>query len=300
MLKYTKQITALLFVLLTLACSKNAEYLPSANSNLEISEDVNSILNENSPEAPTLAVNEQLPSVLKCTNDIKLHAVNFMKKYDSHGYSIYLRNKSSFLDDAWWTDCTNLKDNLVVALHETVHALTTTIYPLINDRNLTYEEDQNFMKPSTLYSQFGDDRFTELYLKQIPSSTSSATNFSILLDELNAYTNGLNTGNKLYGSKVTHQWRDGVLAMLSYVKAYLNKVKNEDTKTWTQIRDTKRADIVKTLWLQAEKTILNSCGMKNPNTEEKKYVDFLCNPKNNSATSEIIGKAVICPDSCVK
>jgi len=246
------------------------------------------------------AQNIKWPNTQKCTSTIKNQSIEILKQHSPEGYSIYNRGKTSYLDNAWWYDCYNVKDNIIVAVHETVHDITTRTdtYPLINGKNIPVVLGNNLFRPALNLKLFKSDRFTELYLVTIPNSMSSATNFSILLDEFNAYTYGLHVANKLSSKKEEHQWRDGAVALMSYVKAYLDKAKQEYPKAWKELNSSKLKYNIVTLWKQAETVILNSCQFKSSSNDDVQYIRYLCNSKPD-AVKELIGNT-FCPRHCLR
>lgn len=236
------------------------------------------------------------------SSDVK-KALGWLKQDDPDGYKVYLADSKGFLDPVWWTDCAdNLVDALVVALHETVHGLNDHRgYYLIGGARVPYANDHNLFAPSTIATEFAPDGFTDLYLKKIPGSDSSATLFSVLLDELDAYTHGLNTENKLHQYSSALQWRNGAAAMMAYVKIYLHRARTRYPKAWKSIQSESVALPLRTLWAQAETALLKSCQLRSPQfREDTQYLKKLCDTKSHAALAAILGRPPACPQACLK
>jgi thioredoxin len=88
--------------------------------------------------------------------------------------------------------------------------------------------------------------------------------YDTLLDELNAYTTGLNTayalreGAKLSGADA---WRDQVAALMRFNEAYLSALRAANPQLWSRLALSDHARILLSLWNMAERSLNQACSI---------------------------------------
>ena len=241
---------------------------------------------------------EELGFISAFTLKEKKAGLKLLEQHHPIGYAIYRADPVSFLDAAWWHNCNfSIVDVLVVALHETVHALSTNSYYLPGGQTLGRVNDTGLFPPIKIADQFANDRFKELYLSSGPESASSAQQFSFLLDELNAYSHGLATENALSKFVIERQWRSGAVAMMAYTKAYLSLAAKKYPRAWSQLLAQKAT--IGIIWSNAELTVKNSCSKGPPTVrEDLVYLRAICSTSTNPALEQILGRKPECELSC--
>src|SRR5262249_7634313 len=145
-----------------------------------------------------------------------------------------------------------------------------------------------------------DSAYVQTYLK--PGAASSSSDFLYLLDELNAYSHDLNSAVKLQplhqdGAQVDH--RDGLTALMAFVMSYTDMAKSSKPATWQGLQRPETKRVLKTLWGQAETALASSCGIPGIGNDDRKYIGRLCDPKENGALSEVLGRPLACVSACL-
>ncbi len=242
-----------------------------------------------------------------CTARDKDRALELLQREHPGAYRLVKRDLKQFRDNAWWTDCNDSEnlDNLIVALHETVHMVSTpegdddrSAYPLIDGKGLRYLSNEGFFRPYLSGEEFPKDTFKELYFLNKPEEINSAQEFPILLDELNAYTHGLHAANVLHKYDKSHQWRAGTVALMSFVKAYITKAGQGDANglTWRRLNEENARRTIQALFFQAEKTVIASCRFPSDG-QDRWYLNYLCKDKGSSL-ERILGRRPVCFSEC--
>ncbi|MGK9086518.1 hypothetical protein KXR64_22565 [Brucella intermedia] len=235
-------------------------------------------------------------------------AIGSLKEAAPESYAIYhaLSDKSQF---KVWLKCDDMQLDLTTAVHESVHTLTEELdaYPLISgDKLPRLRETAAFVAPNKIRSALGtffgrDDLYIQTYLDG--EGSSSADDFTYLLDELNAYSHDLHVATKLSslerssGLDVDH--RDGLAAMMAFLIAYLENARTSHPATWKGLGSNPVRSNIKVLWRQAEETMNASCAIPGFGTNDVKYLKFVCSPARFTALSTIIGRVPQCSSICV-
>src|SRR6201995_740470 len=129
--------------------------------------------------------------------DCRPGAIERLRARAPEGFAIYqaIKDKTFVLG---WISCDEKQFGLPTAVHESVHYITADLdaFPLVHGGQLKRPHEVSaFFAPSLIAGKFKASDFVTTYLK--PGSASSAGDFLYLLDELNAYTQDLNTAVRL-------------------------------------------------------------------------------------------------------
>ena len=227
------------------------------------------------------------------------------------GYAIYtaIPDKKFFLQ---WITCDNIQVDLATAVHESVHNLTENrdAYPLIDGSAVKRpHEVSRFVAPAIIAKSFDRGRslfdsrslLVSTYLRR--GSASSADDFLYLLDELNAYSHDLHTAvalNALHDANEGIGERDGLAAMMAFVAVYAATAEESQPATWAGLQKPEVADAISKLWTQAERTIIDSCGIPNLGQEDQYFIAKLCAEKPQSSLQKILGRSPLCPRTCMQ
>lgn len=154
--------------------------------------------------------------------------------------------------------CRSPSSDIPTAVHEGVHVLTheRDAYPLLDGTFLRRPPGAAKLAPPgrILAGKFpASDMFVRTYL--MPGGATSATDFTYLLDELNAYTHDLHSAMAVRRTEPASgvQHRDGLLALRSFVRKYAHLVPLD--------ADTRR--VTDRLLSEADRVIAASCGIPN-------------------------------------
>lgn len=229
-------------------------------------------------------------------------ALSQLERLSPEGYAIYkaMSDKKQFLV---WLTCDDIQLGLATSVHESVHVLTEEqdSFPLINGEKIRRPHQvAKFFAPKLSGKNFDSrDSYVQTYLR--PGSATSAENFLYMLDELNAYSHDLNSAVKLVSlqrrdRQVDH--RDGLTALMAFVVSYTDTAKKSQPATWQGLQAAATKQVVQTLWAQAETTLNASCDIPAFGRKDKDYIAFINEPKNNTAISELIGRAPTISDEC--
>lgn len=236
-----------------------------------------------------------------CTNQQISNSIQALKASSPEGYRVYQADPKSFLDRSWWTDCHDGGfDSTIVAVHETVHHLSHDSYETVSGQKLTYGNDQGLPQPSIIRSQISDeDRFKEIYLIPQAGSQSSATNFSVLLDEFNAYTFGLHVANQMKSRDTSFQWRAGALTLLNYVSLYARRLQTTNPSAFARLKADPTLTSLKHLMDQAMTVIKRSCTNGTPVSDEDRVViTQLCSSQGLAAVTAVTRTTYSCFKDC--
>lgn len=226
-----------------------------------------------------------------------------LERLSPQGFAVYraMPDKKFFVN---WIGCDGAQLNLTTAVHESVHYLTEhkNGYYLLDGRVLRRPPElSRLAKPKQIASAFRSDTYVQTYLR--PGAATSAVDLTYLLDELNAYTHDLNVAvhlvplSKPSDGNVSN--RDGLGALMSFVMKYADTARKSNPATWRALKSPGPQNVVRTLWSQAEKVMVSSCGIPRFGVDDRHYVGFLCNAANGQALGEILGRPAVCPRSCL-
>lgn len=237
--------------------------------------------------------------------DCRAAALEKLRVAAPAGFAIYhqIKDKKFFLT---WISCDDAELGLSTAVHESVHYITgeNDAFPLLNGGEIKRpHEVTRFFAPALIAGKFKPNDFVSNYLR--PGSSSSATDFLYLLDELNAYTHDLNTAVNLRAratkepdEQVDH--RDGLAAMMAFLALYAERAEESEPATWSGLQQPRIAKTISELWGRAEKVMASSCGIPNFGTQDKTLIRQFCAPRPQASLQKILGRAPVCPIACLK
>ena len=234
--------------------------------------------------------------------DCRQAAVERLRLSAPGGYAVYrlIKDKAFFLN---WLSCDDAQFGLPTAVHESAHYISaeTDAFPLVGGGEVRRpHEVTRFFVPSRIAGRFKTSDFVSTYLRR--GGSSSATDFLYLLDELNAYTHDLGTAVSLKefrhaDEEVSH--RDGLAALMAFVATYAQTAEESDAATWEGLRRPKVANVVSELWTRAEIVMTSSCGIPGFGTEDRTFLRYLCQAKPQAALTKLLGRAAVCPTTCL-
>jgi hypothetical protein len=242
------------------------------------------------------------PAAAAQQTDCRQSAIGTLQALAHDGFSIYerMKDKKFFLN---WITCDDVQLGLSTAVHESVHHLTADhdAFPLIDGGEVKRpHEVSRFFPPSAIARKFKSDDFVSTYLR--PASSSSATDFLYLLDELNAYSHDLKAAVELVSLHSAHEsadHRDGLAALMAFVEIYVETAEESQPATWSGLQKPEVAGALSSLWTQAEAVMASSCGIPNFGTEDQKYIRRVCEQKPQSSLQKVLGRAPMCPAQCL-
>jgi hypothetical protein len=175
-------------------------------------------------------------------------------------------------------------------------------YPLIDGGEIKrIRALERFVKPGRIAGRFKkSDDFVRTYL--LPGGASSADDFTYLIDEFNAYVHDLNTAVQTYElapKDIRLGHRDGMAALMSFVRAYVDYAEKEDPRTWAGLHRPDVKHLVTTLWSEAERTIESSCKVPRYAVDDQAFLRHICKPSNGRALGHMLGRAPRCPNACL-
>ena len=236
--------------------------------------------------------------------DCKPQAIRDLERLSPHGHAIYtaIKDKDFFMR---WITCDDVQLGLATAVHESVHYLTEekNAYLLLDGSTLKREPAfERFYPPREIARRFnGGSTYVQTYLK--PGAASSSSDFTFLLDEMNAYSHDLNSAVRLHplnagGAQVDH--RDGLTALMAFVTAYVDNAKKAKPATWQGLQKPEAKHVLQTLWKQAETVVSSSCGIPGIGVDDRKYIGQMCDANQSGALSELLGRPVECASACLQ
>jgi hypothetical protein len=243
------------------------------------------------------------------TPDCAVRALNTLRESVPEEFAIYeaLADKTQF---KVWLKCQDLQLDLSTAVHESVHTLTETedAFPLIGGQRLRrpQNEPSHLPPPAVLHQKLAadlgpDDIFLATYIER--GSASSAEDFVVLLDELNAFAHDLNTATRLYplhpvsALRVDH--RDGLAAIMVFTQRYLDHLEEKDSRAWAIVRTPQFSEAISHIWQQAERVLSASCPIPDFGTDDQRYIELLCRKKNGRALHAFLKTPAQCPARCL-
>jgi hypothetical protein len=235
--------------------------------------------------------------------DCQPQALRDLERLSPEGHAIYgaMPDKRHFLQ---FLTCDDVVLGLSTAVHESVHLLTADkdAYPLIDGTAIRRPpEGLRFFPPRDIARRFdARDIYVQSYLKR--GSASSSDDFRYLMDELNAYSHDLQAAVKLVSLRpidrqVGH--RDGLAALMTFVMAYTDAARRSSPATWEGLQRPEIKKVVQTLWVQAEGVLASSCSVPAFGQEDRKHIAYLCNGPNGEALGHLLGRAPVCPATCM-
>lgn len=205
--------------------------------------------------------------------------IQLLRKFDENGSAILIRTESNAAAARTFSFFLNKLCGrkralaLGAAIHETVHILSLThsnrppshTFVLIDDQEELHFPIGGTMVRKEVYNYLTEDERNEyaaIYLR----GQSGEQGFSLLLEELNAYTNGEATAISVSeGLKENYKLNMGLTWMMYYIQVYLYHVMNLDPQTIDLIGRKENVQVVLKLWRQAENVLVKS--IKSPFVE---------------------------------
>jgi hypothetical protein len=232
----------------------------------------------------------------------KERAIDRLKALAPSGFLVYQQIKDKQFFKRWIT-CGDSQLGLPTAVHESVHHLTQDhdAFPLMD---LSYikrpHEVSKFFAPSVIANKFQRSDLVSTYLR--PGTSSSSTDFLYLLDELNAYTHDLDASAALDGLRLHNEEvdsRDGLAALMAFVAIYVETAEESYPETWRGLQEPAVAKAVSTLWSQAEKVMVSSCGIANFGHNDQSFIRQFCETKPQASLAKILNRPPVCPVECL-
>jgi len=231
--------------------------------------------------------------------DCQPQAIRDLERLAPQGYAVYqaMRDKKQFLV---FLTCGDVQLGLSTAVHESVHILTEQrdAYPLIAGGLLPRQHSvSRFFPPREIAGKFKADSYVATYLRR--GAASSADDLMYLLDELNAYSHDLASASQLVGlrqrdGEVDH--RAGLAALMSFLLEYVEVAREHKATTWEGLRRPEIKQLLETLWVQAESTLIASLPIRGFGGEA--YLQRLCDTRHGGALAELFGRPPIDPSAC--
>jgi hypothetical protein len=120
------------------------------------------------------------------------------------------------------------------------------------------------------------DSYAQIYL----TGQSGAQGLAMLLEELNAYTQGNIAAIKVSeGLNENGTFNDGLLHMMYYLTIYLRHVRENDPQTWSMVTANNYKNVILQLWRQAENVLNQGADSKNISMDPQ-YLLKVYDPKN--------------------
>ena len=236
--------------------------------------------------------------------DCQPQALRDLQRLSPQGHAVYqaMTDKRHFLR---FLTCDDVVLGLATAVHESVHLLTSerNAYPLIDGGSAHRpSESLRFFAPRDIAGKFDSrDVYVQTYLKR--GAASSSDDFRFLLDELNAYTHDLNSAVSLQPLRRPEQGevghRDGLASLMSFVMSYADTARQSVPATWENLQRPETRQSMQTLWTQAEKVLASSCSVPAFGRDDHKPIGFLCDARNASGLADLLGRAPVCPATCL-
>jgi hypothetical protein len=231
-------------------------------------------------------------------------ALKKLKQSDPVGFKNYveIKNKNDFTQ--YINDCSdNVLVHIGTAVHESTHIidLTTGTFSTVTGVRLPVPRGDGYFFPPSKITKGLD--LTDIYVRTyLLGDSSSKDDYLVLLDELNAYTRSLSTSIKLIellprGTSTSD--RDGLAAIMLFVKLYAFRAQNDEIRTWDQLKRSEVSQTIKMLWIQAEATLDRGCLMPALGISDKKYLRQIYDHKIDSTSiSFLLGHPLKAPSNC--
>ena len=251
----------------------------------------------------------------KADNPCNRWAVGLLKQHSPTGFDAYRSTQDKSIFNSFSAECADktqfLDADVISAVHETNHAIRSekNVYNLVTSELLPVPPAPNYFAPAAIVpalsrdARIRNDVFFKTYLSNKgPDANSSRADFTYLLDEMNAYTNEMQTQIEFARVHPFTNRDAGVPAMMTFVAAYANHARDHAPGVWRDLTASPASPTrlaVGKLWAQAERVLRQACAIapKSPN-EQAAYVGALCNAANTSAISIVLGRQAQCPKEC--
>ncbi|MCX4246792.1 hypothetical protein [Paraliomyxa miuraensis] len=209
-------------------------------------------------------------------------------------------------DDPWFgafTDTSSfgaLMDSVMTEVHEGTHgwdydhALGQPYFGYWLRADLVFEPPKiDGFARSELYSMLPDDA-TALYADTYLTGTQGTYGWYELLDELNAYINGMGAIAAV-GEHIP--WgvsgRDGAVAFLYYVELYLRRARTTYPELYAQLKaEPEYVDLVRTQWLRTHFLLEHADAHPDLGIHDQEIRAHLYAPDNQAEIEMFIGRAV--------
>lgn len=232
-----------------------------------------------------------------------------LRQYDPNGASIIeaLKDKSTF--DFFSSGNGTPADELDTGVHESLHGLDDQLgdyrrgkhaFRLIGGKVIyvpmrgTFNRDQ----VATLLSERErGDGYAQTYL----TGASGRQGLHMLLEELNAYTQGGLTGLRLSeGMKEQNRLNPGLQHMMFYLGLYLKLAREKHVKVHDFIiKNEEYRGAIQTLWIQAEDVLNQSCASSFVSVDPEHLLEAY-RADVSEEMSRVLGRKVSLPVECAK
>ncbi len=200
--------------------------------------------------------------------------MDMLHRRDKTGYGIVTKVKNAG-EFAQWLDCNEPPlYGVTTAVHETSHELDNELsgfseaenefgvyrfrYFLGGDKILTVTDKKLFYR-SEIGGELDDEDKSYMYYETYLTGDSGNQDILLLLEELNAYTHGLNTAVQfadMLPANMTVTERDGPSVFMYYLEMYLRKARLDYPEQWKKIyTDADYLNLMQAMWARAEETL---------------------------------------------
>lgn len=191
-------------------------------------------------------------------------ALALLQQLDTNGYAIVQRVKDNAFF-AQWLMCDTRTLGLGLAVHETFHKLDVEKLS-DNDHNAYYIGPREVIKVRN-YRLFNRSELARYipaaerdeYYQQYLEGPSGQQDITMVLEELNAYTQGTITDSKLVGymdENERQSTRDGLATFMYYTELYLKRGREAHPAQWRKLAaDPAYVTLIQRLWQRAEETL---------------------------------------------
>lgn len=223
--------------------------------------------------------------------------MDMLQKRDKTGYEIATKVKNAG-EFAQWLDCNEPPlYGVTTAVHETSHELDNELsgfseaenefgvyrfrYFLGGGKILTVTDKKLFYR-AEIGDELDDEDKSYMYYETYLTGDSGNQDILLLLEELNAYTHGLNSAvqfEDMLPANMTVTERDGPAVFMYYLEMYLRKARKDYPEQWKKIyTDADYLNLMQAMWARAEKTLMAALkfprlGMKDKAALKKVYAE---------------------------
>ena len=223
------------------------------------------------------------------------------RRYPSGHDLLYLMQDDPYL--SWFVNTSSfamLMESLMTVVHEETHGYdyeyaqwgVTFAYWIRSEWQPSVHHYAGFER-SEIYSMIENDS-TDLYADTYLTGTQGTYDFMELLDEFNAYINGL-AGIALVGEY--EPWgisaRDGALAFTYYLELYLRRARNVYPDFYASIQaDDHLIDLVLIQWLRLHYFLDISYAFPNLGVNDHPIDDLVHDAANQSEIEQLVGRSL--------
>lgn len=188
-------------------------------------------------------------------------AAEMLARSDPAGLRVLQKTDKPYF--VFWLDCKHLARSLGAAIHESIHKHSNyrgrnrqySFYqPHTDSHLLAPVMEKEFFVRSRIKKYLSQQEQKESYFQIYFTGKTGEQGFLVLLDELNAYTHGLNTDYALRGHMPANMQsgvRDGLAAMMLYTQYYLKLAREEHPELYAEMLE-KMKPLLNELWTNAE------------------------------------------------